>query len=940
MKSRKWLNLFIVLLIAAMALAACGGSTPAETPTEAAPVQEEAATAVSEAPAETASSNLIVVITPSHDNPFFGAMADIAVAKAEELGYDTLSLVHDDDANKQDELFDTAIAQGALAIILDNAGADASVAAVQKAADAGIPTFLVDREITQEGIAIAQIVSNNYQGATLLAEYFVEQMGEEGQYVELTGKDSDTNAHVRSQGYHDVIDAYPGLEMVAQQTANWSQTEGFDVMETILQANPDIKGVIAGNDTMALGAQAALLAAGRDDVIVMGFDGSDDAIASIVAGELDATALQPVAEMANQAVIQADAYIKNGSTDLPEKQSIDMVLLTPENAGNYERFAPKAGADEAAAPAETASSNLIVVITPSHDNPFFGAMADIAVAKAEELGYETLSLVHDDDANKQDELFDTAIAQNAAAIILDNAGADASIAAVQKAADAGIPTFLVDREITQDGIAIAQIVSNNYQGATLLAEYFVEQMGEEGQYVELTGKDSDTNAHVRSQGYHDVIDEFPDLEMVAQQTANWSQTEGFDVMETILQANPDIKGVIAGNDTMALGAQAALLAAGRDDVIVMGFDGSDDAIASIVAGELDATALQPVAEMATQAVLQADAYIKNGSTDLPEKQSIDMVLLTPENAGNYERFAPKADAGSTAVPATGSGLIVVITPSHDNPFFGAMADIAVAKAEELGYDTLSLVHDDDANKQDELFDTAIAQGALAIILDNAGADASIAAVQKAADAGIPTFLVDREITQDGIAIAQIVSNNYQGATLLAEYFVEQMGEEGQYVELTGKDSDTNAHVRSQGYHDVIDAYSDMEMVAQQTANWSQTEGFDVMETILQANPDIKGVIAGNDTMALGAQAALIAAGRPDVIVMGFDGSDDAIASIVAGELDATALQPVAEMATQAVLQAHQFITTGSTGKPEKQSIDMVLLTPENAGDYERFAPKQ
>ncbi len=350
MQSKKWLNLISLLVVLAMLLAACGA--PAAAPA-AAPAEEPAAT---EAPAEEPAAeepaasedaaaggeNLIVVITPSHDNPFFGAMADIAVAKAEELGYATLSLVHDDDANKQDELFDTAIAQGAKAIILDNAGADASIAAVQKAKDAGIPVFLVDREITQEGIATAQIVSNNYQGATLAGEYFVEQMGEAGQYVELTGKDSDTNAHVRSQGYHDVIDEYPDLEMVAQQTANWSQTEGFEVMETILQANPDIKGVIAGNDTMALGAQAALIAAGRDDVIVVGFDGSDDAIASIVAGELDATALQPVAEMANQAVIQADAYIKNGSTDLPEKQSIDMVLLTPENAGNYERFAPKA----------------------------------------------------------------------------------------------------------------------------------------------------------------------------------------------------------------------------------------------------------------------------------------------------------------------------------------------------------------------------------------------------------------------------------------------------------------------------------------------------------------------------------------------------------------------------------------------------------------------
>ena len=283
----------------------------------------------------------ICVIVPPVENPFFGAMQTIAADKAEELGYTTTRLVHDDDANKQLELFESCIADGAKAIILDNAGADATVAAVQAAKDAGIPSFLVDREITSEGVAVAQIVSNNYQGATILAEEFASLMGEEGTYIELTGRDTDTNAHVRSHGYHDVLDAIEGMEMVAQQTANWSQDEGFTVAEQLLQQYPDVKGIIAGNDTMALGAQAAVMAAGKPEIIVVGFDGSDDALISINAGELKATSLQPVAEMAIQAATQADAYLTaGGTTDLPEKQSIDMVLITPDNACDFYQFAP------------------------------------------------------------------------------------------------------------------------------------------------------------------------------------------------------------------------------------------------------------------------------------------------------------------------------------------------------------------------------------------------------------------------------------------------------------------------------------------------------------------------------------------------------------------------------------------------------------------------
>lgn len=281
---------------------------------------------------------LIVIITPSHDNPFFKTEAVAAEEKAKELGYETLSLVHDDSVSKQNELFDTAIARGAAAIICDNAGAEATIAPVQKAKDAGIPTFLIDREINASGVAVSQIVSNNYQGAKLVGQKFVELMGEKGNYVELVGKSSDTNAQVRSQGFHEEIDQYPDMKMIAQQSANWSQTEAFTKMESIIQANDNIKGVICGNDTMAMGAMAALKAAGMGDVIVVGFDGSNDVAESIMNGDIKATALQPCYLGAQLAVEQADKYLRTGSTGVQEKQLLDCTLITEENAHRLKDF--------------------------------------------------------------------------------------------------------------------------------------------------------------------------------------------------------------------------------------------------------------------------------------------------------------------------------------------------------------------------------------------------------------------------------------------------------------------------------------------------------------------------------------------------------------------------------------------------------------------------
>lgn len=283
--------------------------------------------------------------------------------------------------------------------------------------------------------------------------------------------------------------------------------------------------------------------------------------------------------------------------------------------------------------------------------------------------------------------------------------------------------------------------------------------------------------------------------------------------------------------------------------------------------------------------------------------------------------------------------IAIITPSNDNPFFKAEAETAAARARELGYEVSINSHDDDAHKQDQLIDVAIANKAAAIILDNAGADASVAAVRKAKDAGIPAFLIDREINANGIAAAQIVSNNYQGATIGAQEFVRLMGEKGNYIELVGRESDTNAAIRTRGYHDVLDKYDGLKQVGRQSANWSQSEAYQKIETMIQGNRNIQGVIAGNDTMALGAAAALKNAGLEKVVVVGLDGSPDAIAAVKAGGMKATVLQPAAKIARMAVDQAHKFLTAGSTGAAEKQSIDCELVTPANADQFGLFDRK-
>jgi erythritol transport system substrate-binding protein len=314
-----------------------------------------------------------------------------------------------------------------------------------------------------------------------------------------------------------------------------------------------------------------------------------------------------------------------------------------------------------------------------------------------------------------------------------------------------------------------------------------------------------------------------------------------------------------------------------------------------------------------------------------------LLSLAACGGGGGDTAQPAASGASSSAAAAG-GTISIITVDPSNPYWKAEVDTAKAEAEKLGYQTTTNAHENDPETQNSLIETAINDKVAGVVLDPAGADESVAAVQKLVDAQIPVVLVNAEISKTGLAKAQIVSNNAQGAVAGAEAWAEAMEYKGTYVELLGKPSDNNAQVRSDGYKSVISQSPDLKEVGEEIANWDRQEGQEKMESLLSKNPDIDGVIAGNDEMALGAINALKEAKKLDQVkVLGFDGNQDAADAVAKGEMVATVLQPIVEGTTKAVEQLHGVLTNGETGVPdEKQAIDCVLITKDNADKLDNF----
>lgn len=222
------------------------------------------------------------------NNPFFVSLKDGVQKEAKTMGIQVKIVDAQNDSAKQINDVEDLIQQGVDLLLINPTDSAAISTAVQSANNIGIPVVTLDRS-AEKGKVATLVASDNIKGGEMAAEYIVKKLGENVQVAELEGVPGASATRERGKGFHNIADKK--LKVTDKQSADFDRTKGLTVMENLLQANPDIKAVFAHNDEMALGAIEAINSSGKD-IMVIGFDGNDDALNAIKAGKMEATVAQ------------------------------------------------------------------------------------------------------------------------------------------------------------------------------------------------------------------------------------------------------------------------------------------------------------------------------------------------------------------------------------------------------------------------------------------------------------------------------------------------------------------------------------------------------------------------------------------------------------------------------------------------------------------------
>ncbi|WP_227370561.1 ribose ABC transporter substrate-binding protein RbsB [Halomonas sp. M20] len=275
----------------------------------------------------------------------------------------------------------------------------------------------------------------------------------------------------------------------------------------------------------------------------------------------------------------------------------------------------------------TAMADKIALVISTLNNPFFVTLQEGAQQKAEELGHELIVLDSGNDAARELSNVEDALSRDIDLLMMNPTDSDAAASGVRTANARNVPVITLDRSANSGNVA-AHIASDNVAGGKLAGEHVVEQLGGKGKVVQLEGVPGASATRDRGEGFTNAIEDAENVELVASQPANFNRTEGLNVMENLLQAHPEIDAVFAQNDEMALGAQRALAASGKENVLLVGFDGTDAGIQAVEDGKMAATVAQQPARIGELGVSTADKLLKGESVE--DNIPVPLKLITAE----------------------------------------------------------------------------------------------------------------------------------------------------------------------------------------------------------------------------------------------------------------------------------------------------------------------
>ncbi|MFN2339787.1 MAG: sugar ABC transporter substrate-binding protein [Halanaerobium sp.] len=268
-------------------------------------------------------------------NPYFARMKEGAEEAALDFNItlNWVSAQEHTDSEGQLNLVEDMIQREVDALVINPVGPSAIVPAINKANEQGIPVVIVDT--TAEGGEIVTFVGmDNVDAAGEMAEYVAKELNEKGKIAILEGVRGHSTAEERIVGYNDVIDQYPGLEVVASQAANYDRAEGMRVTENFLTSNPDLDLIISSNDEMGLGAIRAIMASGRQNQVqVVGFDAIDDALEAVKNGEMLATVESVPDRQAYESVKAAVDYLDG--KEVPSEIIVPAVIVDQSNVDEF-----------------------------------------------------------------------------------------------------------------------------------------------------------------------------------------------------------------------------------------------------------------------------------------------------------------------------------------------------------------------------------------------------------------------------------------------------------------------------------------------------------------------------------------------------------------------------------------------------------------------------